>query len=498
MGNGVPTIMDYASPYINLAFALKDREKEEEDRELQKEQLKLENEWKAKQIGYQENANKIAMDTNKLNRERFESDKSQREIENASKPANQRPLSKELVTNLVSEMNKKDAETGIKLYGAYAEPMKTLVDSAGTKTALESYYDFAGSLASNKDAIITSLQQEKAKAGNDPQKIQAIDKAIADVSAGGKQMLAKFFPGIHTMVQAELATKNQERMDKLALAALKENNVTTADKKYAYEVAMQNLSGEFGISEDATGTISSRPLNKTEAILAQKKAAKYGINLFLKEAETEVIDNPGWFTGETKIPKWVITGMAPTMETVGGNLPATSPVQAQPQERPDIGGAGENSLTPTSGPVLGSDTRTPIIPDPDRDIYTMAGMISKTIGSKKVKPDDLPALKESIDAFTKIYGKDPQVMAKFEKALKGAEFGVLDPIDEDPSISRAEVESIMRTYKVDRPTAIEIVRQKSEFSKKAKKGIKKGIEEIGGAAGKGIEWLGKINSSAAY
>jgi hypothetical protein len=105
-------------------------------------------------------------------------------------------------------------------------------------------------------------------------------------------MLAKFFPGIHTMVQADKAKAEQERMDKLALAALKENNVSTADKKYAYESAIQNLSGEFGIAEDATGIISSRPLNKTEAILAQKKAAKYGINLFLKEAEWRQLWKP--------------------------------------------------------------------------------------------------------------------------------------------------------------------------------------------------------------
>jgi hypothetical protein len=471
MGNGVSDIMDYASPYINLAFTLKDREKEEEDRALQKEQLKLENEWKAKQIGFQENANTIAMDTNDLNREKFESDKSQREIENAAKPANQRPLSKELVTNLVSEMGKKDAETGIKLYGAYAEPMKTLVDSAGTKTALESYYDFSGSLASNKDAIITSLQQEKAKAGNDPQKIQAIDKAIADVSAGGKQMLAKFFPGIHTMVQAELATKNQERMDKLTEKDVEGNkarrNTMLNGLKTEYEELSKAMTPWYTGEKD---DVSGQPLMDNEK--------RNRIFRRMNEIKKEI--------------------MSIESQGIGGNPDATAPIQVQPQERPGIGGAGENSLTPTSGPVLGSDTRTPIIPDPDRDIYTMAGMISKTIGSKKVKPDDLPALKESIDAFTKIYGKDPQVMAKFEKALKGAEFGVMDPIDEDPSISRAEVESIMRTDKVDRPTAIEIVRQKSEFSKKAKKGIKKGIEEIGGAAGKGIEWLGKINSSAAY
>lgn len=471
MGNGVPTIMDYASPYINLAFALKDREKEEEDRELQKEQLKLENEWKAKQIGYQENANKIAMDTYKLNREKFESDKSQREIENASKPANQRPLSKELVTNLVSEMNKKDAETGIKLYGAYAEPMKTLVDSAGTKTALESYYDFSGSLASNKDAIIASLQQEKAKAGNDPQKIQAIDKAIADVSAGGKRMLAKFFPGIHTMVQADKAKAEQERMYKLAEKDMEGNkarrNTMLNGLKTEYEELSKAMIPWYTGEKD---DVSGQPLMDNEK--------RNRIFRRMNEIKKEI--------------------MSIESQGIGGNPDATAPIQVQPQERPGIGGAGENRLTPTSGPVLGSDTRTPIIPDPDRDIYTMAGMISKTIGSKKVKLDDLPALKESIDAFTKIYGKDPQVMAKFEKALKGAEFGVLDPIDEDPSISRAEVESIMRTDKVDRPTAIEIVRQKSEFSKKAKKGIKKGIEEIGGAAGKGIEWLGKINSSAAY
>jgi hypothetical protein len=191
------------------------------------------------------------------------------------------------------------------------------------------------------------------------------------------------------------------------------------------------------------------------------------------------------------------------MEAVGGNPPSTAPTQTQPQERPGIGGAGENSLIPTSGPALVKDqtvdatagtvkppsyTQPPPIEEDVAVINRFALMASK-------KGMDLKTSKEMNDIVkdAKSRHKDnPEAVNAIDQAIELATVG----------ISEEDISSVMRMYGVDRPTAIEITKTqkgiKSTVGKAVKSGVKKGVSAVSKGAEKGIDFLSRSNNNSAF
>jgi hypothetical protein len=462
-GNSVPGIMDYAAPYINLAIAIEDRKTEKEEKKKAEEQLKIENEWRNRQLGIQESTNQIALDTNKRNEGIYQNTLKQQELENASKPAGQRPLSKDLIKTLDDEMTKMDVDTGLNIFGAFEPVRKVLRDSAGTKPASESYFDMKSAIDANKDDIISSLEALKPKT-KDPAMIQKIDKVIADTKNGGDMMLSKLFPSIHTMAKSEQVKAQQASLDKLAEKDVEEN-------KSRREAVLKNLNAEYAELSKAltpwyTGEkdqVTGQPLMNNEQ--------RNRIFRRMKEIEGQISNING--------------------QTVGGAPVSKVP---QPQERPGIGGQGEDSLIPASGsaidnvPVIASGPRMTQgamqPPSVEDDATYIAGLVS-TATKKGADGKNLPAIKALIDDFTARH-PDKESQTRFMQAIELAESG----------ISEEDILPVMVNMRMSRPQAIEYLKNKVTDKKNKKKegteisgNLKRNLTEIGGNIKKGVRGI---------